>query len=192
LIYYLFSRTTIRKKTRRIIGDIYLTQKNYNIAEDYYFAAFEMSKKVLLTGNRLRINCIKALADLHNKRGMKQQAVDFCLDQLSFYDQYLPESHINIAHLSMKIGELYEDNDDRKLHSLQRALHILEKNIHLEYATSANCLMMIAEYYQKRNAYEKALQYYIRALEIRKKIYPTNHSIVFETQSLIDAIESQT
>ena len=171
------------------IGDIYLIQKNYTIAADYYIAAFELSKKVLLIDNRLRINCIKSLADLDHQLGKNQNAIDFCCDQLSFYEKCLPENHVSIAHLSMKIAELYEDNDDRKIYSLQRALRILEKSVHLEYATTAACLMMIGEYHQRRNANEKALKYYNRALEIRKKIYPKDHSIILKTNSAIDTVE---
>jgi len=122
---------------------------------------------------------------------MKQLTVEFCVDQLCFYEKYLLGNHVSIAHLTMKIGELYEDSDDRKILSLQRALRILEKSVHIEYATTANCLMMIAEYYQKRNAHERVLKYYIRALEIRKKNYPKDHSIILKTQSLIDTGESQ-
>jgi tetratricopeptide (TPR) repeat protein len=169
-----------------------LTQQDYDSAGGYYFTAFELSKKVLSTGNRLRISCTKAIADLYDQQGMKEKALEFCLEQLSFFEKYLPESHVNIAHISMKIGELYEDNDDeKKIHSLQRATRILLKNVHLEYATTANCLMMIAEYHQKRNAYDRALKYYIKALEIRMKIYPKDHSTILETQSLIDTGENQ-
>ncbi|CAF1042827.1 unnamed protein product [Rotaria sordida] len=175
-----------------IIGDIHLTQQEYNIAADYYLTAFEMSKKFLLTSNRLRVNCIKSLAKLYNKRNAKQLAIDFCRNKLSFYEKYLPENHIIIGHLLMILGEFYEEIDDRKINSLQRALRIFEKNVHLEYATTANCLIMIAEYYQKQNVYERALKYYIRAIEIRKKIYPKDHSILLETESLIDLVTNQT
>lgn len=39
----------------------------------------------------------------------------------------------------MKIGELYEDDNEQKIHSLLCALDILENNIHLEYSTIVYC-----------------------------------------------------
>ncbi|CAF2852472.1 unnamed protein product [Rotaria sp. Silwood2] len=39
-----------------IIGDIYSVQNDNKIADEYYITAFEMSKKYLLTGNRLRVH----------------------------------------------------------------------------------------------------------------------------------------
>ncbi|CAF3916032.1 unnamed protein product [Adineta steineri] len=57
-----------------ILGHCHAQNKEYQIAEDYYVAAFKMSKKILPIGHRLRINCIKALADLYKEREMKQRA----------------------------------------------------------------------------------------------------------------------
>ncbi|CAF3352756.1 unnamed protein product [Rotaria socialis] len=100
--------------------------------------------------------------------------------------------HVNIAHLSMKISELFEDSNDQKKDLLLKALRILETSVHLEYVATANCLMMIAEYYQKQNFDERASNYYIRALEKRKKIYPKDHFIILKTQSLIGTNGNQT
>jgi tetratricopeptide (TPR) repeat protein len=40
------------------IGHIYLSQKNYDIAEGYYLAAFEMSQQFLVPGDRLQTCCL--------------------------------------------------------------------------------------------------------------------------------------
>jgi tetratricopeptide (TPR) repeat protein len=175
-----------------IIGDIYLAQEQYSIAEGYYVTALQMSEKFMTIGDSYQTYCFKALADLYNKQGNNQQAIDFCLSKLSSCEKHLPLNHMAIAYLSLKIGELYGDNDDRKISSLERALNILEKNIHFEYVTIASCLIMIAQYYQKQNVNENASKYYNRAIEIQKKIYPENHSIIIETQHLIDETQNQT
>jgi len=170
------------------IGQIYFSQKNYVIAEEYYFTAFEMSQRFLVPGDRLRTCCIEALADLYNEQGWKQKAIDLCLEALCVYERDLPENHPGIGHLLMKIGESYDDNDDRKIDSLQRALFILEKNVHLDYITTANCLLMIGTYFQKHKKNMEAVEYYLRAHEIRTKIYPENHTKIWEIQWLIDAV----
>ncbi|CAF4498289.1 unnamed protein product [Rotaria sp. Silwood2] len=173
-----------------IIGNYYLTLKDYNTAEDYCCATFEMSNRISLNADHIRIQSIKALADLCNKRGMKQHAIDFCQEQLFIYEKEPFENQISIANILITIGELYDDNNDEKIRVLDRALSILKKNIHIQYAAAADCFFMIAEYYHKRNVDEKAFDHAMRALEIRRKIYPNNHSILIETQCLIDAIKS--
>jgi tetratricopeptide (TPR) repeat protein len=149
-----------------------------------------MSKKSLFIDDRHQIVCIKVLANLYSKQNLRQQAIDFCLDQLNFYEQYLMESHINIARLLMIIAELYEDNEEQKIEFLERASGILQENIHLQYDTTANCFKLIGQYYQKQNLKNRAIMFYMRTLEIQKKIYPEDHFILNETQCLIDDIEN--
>ncbi|CAF0943229.1 unnamed protein product [Adineta steineri] len=175
-----------------ILGHCHAQNKEYSIAEDYYVAAFKMSEKVLSIGHRLRVNCIKALADLYKERGMKQIAIDLCQDNLFLYKKYLPAHHISIAYLFVKLGELYEDDDIRKIASLRRALRIFERSLFIEYVPTANCLLMIAEYYKNQNGYDSASKYYNRALKIQEKIYPNNHSIILQTQSLNATGQNQT
>ncbi|CAF1600701.1 unnamed protein product [Didymodactylos carnosus] len=149
-----------------------------------------MSKTVLLLDDRRRTNCIRALTDLYAKQNDNNtHAIDFCREQLSLYEQHLSENHTGIAYLLMKLGELYEEDDNQKIQAYKRALHILEKNVHLEYATTANCLTLVAQYYTGKSMHEEALVYYKRAMEIQKKIYPAGLSILIETQKLIDRAE---
>jgi hypothetical protein len=89
----------------------------------------------------------------------------------------------------MKIGESYDDSDDRKIGLLQKALFILEKNVHLDYVITANCLLLVAIYFHKQKKNMEAAKYYIRAHEIRTKIYPENHTKICEIQCLIDAVK---
>ena len=172
------------------LGHVYTHKKKYQKAEDYYITALELSEKVLSIGHRLRVDCIKALADLYKEQGMKQMAIEFCQDKLLSYKKNLPAHHISIAYILLKLGELYESDDIRKIAQLRRALRIFERSFHLEYVPTANCLLMIAEYYKKHNGYDSASKYFIRALEIQKKIYPKNHSIIAQTRSLIDATDN--
>jgi len=151
-----------------------------------------MSEKFMTIDDFYQTNCFKAFADLYNKQGKNQQAIEFCLTKLSLYEKDLPLSHMSIAYILLKLGELYGDNDDRKISSLERSLNILEKNVHFEYTTIVNCLIMIAQYYQTKYIKENALKYYNRSIEIQKKIYPENHSIIIETQRLIDETQNQT
>ena len=173
-----------------VLGDIYLASHDYNIAEDFYFTAFEMCKKYFFIDDHRRVQCLKALANCYQQQNMNKQAIDLCLDHLSFYEQHLGESHINIAHLLMKIAELYAHDDEQKIKSLERALDILQENFFREYATIASCLMMIAEYHQKQNNIQIALKLYIRTIEIQKKIYPKDHWLSIKTQGLIKALEN--
>lgn len=160
---------------QRIMGDILFNQQRYDEAEAFYLAAFEFSKKYLFIGDLCLTHCINALANLYEKQDDNQErALNFCHNQLSIHKNYLSdENHISIAHIQMKIAELSND-----INWYREALVILEKNVHQEYASTANCLMILAGYCD----YNEAWSLYSRAHEIHKKIYPANHPLILKTQ----------
>lgn len=174
-----------------ILGDIYFVQRNYIAAEQFYLTAFELSKKFLFIGDRGRTTCIKAMVDLHKQQGKIEQAMEFCREQLTLHEVSLGENHWSIAHLLIKMGELQTDSSPEKFHILKRALHIMERSVHLNYATTATCLIMVAECYVRANQYDKASMCYMRALEIQEKIYPANHRIIMQTKTLLDGLENK-
>lgn len=174
----------------RMMGDYYLDLKNFDDAEAFYLTAFEMSKTFSLSGNGIRIECIKALARLYDKRTLKQQAIEFCDTQLRFYEKDSFQSQISRAHLLMTIAGLYNDDNSERINILEKAWSILKKNVYIHYATSADCLYMMADYYHKRRMKEEAYGHAINALEVRRKIYPDNHSIIPATENLVEAIKS--
>jgi hypothetical protein len=118
-----------------------------------------MSKKALPISDRLRINCIKSLADLYDYQGMKQLAVSFCQDQLSFDEKYLLESHVNIAHLAMKIGEFYEDIQKiiRPYFKHVRSLTLLNSRKKIE---KWKVLIIFHSKQMKDNVYQYSFQIY--------------------------------
>ncbi|CAF1492787.1 unnamed protein product [Adineta steineri] len=172
-----------------IMSSIHLAQKDYDKAGDFSTAAYELSGKTLFIDDRHRIVCIKALANLSCQKNKKQDAIDFCFTCLSFYEQYLTYNHVNIAYLFMIIAELYEDNEIERIEFLEKALNILQENIHLHYDTTANCLKLIGQYYQKQNSLELAMGFYIKCQEIQKKIYFEDHPTLKEIQYLINTID---
>ncbi|CAF1393953.1 unnamed protein product [Adineta steineri] len=171
------------------IGDIYLAKKNYQYAEDFYLLAFELSRRFLFPDDHCQIRCIKALVNLYQEQGNERQAMLFCKEQLSFQYIHLEEDDTSIAYLLMKLGDLHTNDDLEKLQIYKRALHILEKKVHQEYFITSICLMNLAKCCLYWNEQEKALTYYLRALEIQNKIYPANHSKIIETQRLIQSME---
>lgn len=65
-----------------------------------------------------------------------------------FYEQHLDENHLGIAHLLIQIPGLCEDGDEQTIKSLERALCVLQQNVHDDYAALVNCLLLIAEYHK--------------------------------------------
>ncbi|CAF1305044.1 unnamed protein product [Rotaria sp. Silwood1] len=63
-----------------IIGNHYLTLKDYNTAEAYFHTTFEISKRILLNGDHIRIESVKLLADLYNKRGKNRKLLIFVMN----------------------------------------------------------------------------------------------------------------
>ena len=172
-----------------ITGSIYLAQREYQRAKDAYLNAFEMSENILFIDDRHRIVCIKAITNLYHQQNMKQQAIAFCLSQLMFYEYHLTEYHINMAYLFIIIAELYEDNEKERINFLKKALDILQENLHLHYETTASCMKLIGQYYQKQNLTDQAIEFYGKTLEIYQKIYPQDHFTIKETKDLIGTTE---
>jgi tetratricopeptide (TPR) repeat protein len=169
-----------------LIGDIYYAQDEYNESEAFYSTAFELAKKHLFIGDLCLIHCINALADTYEKQdnGSRHRSIEFCNQQLALHEKNLPENHVSIAYILMKLGQL-SDNID----FYQKALIIFEKNLHQEYASTAKCSISVAEYHHKRKMYEEALSFYTKAYQIQKKIYPANHSLIIQTEKVLSQVE---
>jgi len=169
-----------------LIGEIYQAQGEYDDAEAFYLSAFAIAKKFLFIDDRRLIKCIDALATIYEKQDNdnNNRSIEFCQEQLALYQKELSENHIAIAHILMILGKL-----SNKIDYYETALTIFERNISQEYASTANCLMLLAKYYAEQNLYEKALLFYTRAYEIHRKIYPSNHSLILESEKMLSCIE---
>ncbi|CAF5040049.1 unnamed protein product [Rotaria sp. Silwood1] len=162
-----------------ILGEILFLQQAYIEAENFYLTAFELSKKHLYIGHIHLIHSIEALADLYEKLdGNNKRALKFCFEQLSMHKEYLfDENHVSIAFIQMKIGQLLNDKS-----YYEKALTIFEKNLHQHYESTSNCLIILAKFYQN----EQALSLYSKANEIQRKIYPSKHSSILNSQQMIN------
>ena len=149
-----------------IIGNIYFDQGMFDKAEAFYSTAFLVTKRHLLMGDLLQINVIESLIELYEKQGDKQRAINLCSEQLSSYSQHLASNHASIAHLLVMNGKLSHRDHKERSHCYQRALHILEKNIHSQYTSAASCLMAIGQDSEVEKMYEEAASYYKRVNEI--------------------------
>jgi len=173
-----------------IIGDIYFNQGKFKESKGFYLVALLIAQKYLVIGDLLQINCIKALVELYEKQINKQRAINFLHKQLSIYSVNVPQEHLSIAQLLIIKGKLCDNDNKKQIRCYKKALNVLEKNIHSEYASLANCLMLIGQYYEREQMNKEAGDYYKRANEIQKKIYPIKHSILFKTQDLIISVEN--
>ncbi|CAF1433687.1 unnamed protein product [Adineta steineri] len=171
-----------------IIGDIYLEMKNYLYAEEFYLTTFEMSKNILFIGDKIKINSIKSLIYLYKQQGLIEKALEFSMNQLLWYEKYFPDCYSSIANIYMEISQLYDYNHSNHIYYLEKALNIFENNIHIQYLITYQCFSFIANYYFKKSLFDKSRKYYLKTLEIQKKIYPKDHSIIIQTQSIIDDI----
>ena len=164
-----------------ILGDILFKQNKYNEAESFYHAAFEMGKKYLSIGDPHLINCINALANFYQKQNNTNYALQLCFEQLDDHKKYLSDiNHRNIGHIYMKIGDLSNEKN-----YYRKALEIFQKNLHQDYLSNANCLLKLAQLYQN----EQSLYCYLKANELYKKIYPSNHLSITNTQKQINKLK---
>lgn len=169
-----------------LMGDIYYGQNKYDDAEIFYSTAFEITKKFLFIDDRCLIVCIDALATTYQKQDNddNNRSIKFCQEQLALYIKDLSENHISIAHILMILGKI-----SNKIDCYETALTIFERNISQDYASTANCLILLAKYYDEQRLYEKALSFNMRASEIQRQIYPSDHSLIVKSEDMRSCIE---
>ena len=171
---------------RAVMGDIHFAQKNYDKAELFYRKTLQINQTSNILSHYDQIKYVKGLAYLYSKQGKNEQAIHLCSDYLNKFKQHSSSNPMNSAHLLMTMSEFYpDDQNDSKILLLEQALDILEKNSYFEYNTIANCLTMIAKSYQKQHSNDIANQFYNRAIQIRKIIYPENHPTIEQIQHSI-------
>ncbi|CAF1398789.1 unnamed protein product [Adineta steineri] len=156
------------------LGDIYFKEKRYDIAESFYLVAFEMGKKYLSIGDPRLIHCIYALADLYHKQKKQICPLEFCTEQLQIYQKYLSNTkHICIAQIYLKMADLSND-----IYYYRKAKEIFDNNKRFDYLSTAKCLVKLAEF----NENHQNIILYCQALEIYRKIYPSNHAVLIKTE----------
>ena len=133
---------------------------------------------------KLKTNSIKSLIYLYKQQYLEEKALEYSLKQLLWYENHFSERYLSIANILLEISQLYDDENSNKIVYLEKALNIFQNNIHIQYLTTSNCLICIGNHY----FYDKARNYYLKAIEIQNKIYPKDHSIILKTQSIIDTI----
>ncbi|CAF1328767.1 unnamed protein product [Didymodactylos carnosus] len=174
---------------QNLLGERYSTKVNYEKAEEFYLAAFEITKQFLSIGNSYQIRCIRTLSNLYQKVDENNmRALSFCNEELKIHENRLPENHLSIAHLLMLRAELVTSVDDR-FTLYERALSIIQCQDYIEYQTMANCFLAIGDCYNKKDIYNKSVKYYRKAYDIQKKIYPPDHVALLSTNNLIDSAE---
>ncbi|CAF0933258.1 unnamed protein product [Adineta steineri] len=158
-----------------ILGNIYLKEERYDIAESFYLVAFEMGKKHLSIGDPCLMHCIYSLADLYHKQDKQTLALEFCKEQLIIHEKYLSNTkHICLAQILLKMGDLSND-----ISYYQKAIEIFNNNLGFDYLSTAKCLIKLAELDQN----DQNIILYCQALKIYRKIYPPKHEILIETEN---------
>ncbi|CAF0970745.1 unnamed protein product [Adineta ricciae] len=173
-----------------IAGDLHLAQQEYSAATQFYKEALESSKKTLLIGDLRRVHSTLALIECYRRQMDINKAESMCNEQIMIYETHLTRDYSSVAYFKIKQGELYDDDQNKislRLKLYEEALNILQKNTHLHYEKTIQCLILVAVHLMNYQCeYEIAADRLKSALYLQEKIYPKSHSIIQKTKNLID------
>lgn len=179
-----------------ILGEVYKNLIDNDNAKRCYEKSLEIHKKFLAENVSLEPKILKILAGLYFNlasiygNGEKNKAIDYCEKALEIYRKVLPEDHQTIQSVLLCLKILNSDCDDINVRkeNLKLSLDNVRKTSPNDHRSIAQNLYGLGEVYEQLDAKKYALDYYLQAYEIYKKILPANHSIIADLISKLEAL----
>ena len=162
-------------RTMNNLGLIYLEQKKYDLALDFFFDVLKIHKQHShITSDLLLANTDNSIGVIFTNKRDYNNALKYLFRAMKLYETYLPTiDHPTIATNYNSIGLVfyYTKQHNQALDYCLKALNIREKvlpNNHPHIADSCNNVALI---YHHLSEYEKALNLFQRSLQIYEKDY---------------------
>ncbi|CAF0898778.1 unnamed protein product [Adineta steineri] len=159
------------------IGYTHERKGNLDIALDYYQQRLNMEEQCLpFDHSDLSIH-LGWIIDTYKKMNEIDKALDLCQQKLVIQKTRLGENHPRIARTLMIMADLIEDKNQKKaLEYYEQALSVLENCTPSDYRVTSKCLSSMAGLYSKYDMNEDALRCDLKALEIDRQTFSSDHT----------------
>jgi len=153
----------------KIIGQAYLTIKNYTEAETYLQQALQISKQI--DENEYRLEILKYLSILKSETGYPQKALDYLSGSLKIAET--KNEKIEIANLMNMMGKIYQSMNEfsKAKDYYRRAAHIEE---HFIKKNILNIYLKRYKAYQASGDNENALKYFKKYTSLKDSLQADN------------------
>ncbi|CAB4002006.1 Nephrocystin-3, partial [Paramuricea clavata] len=154
------------------LGAVYRQMGELEQAKDYHLRAIEIREKKLGSNHVDVATSYNNLGAVYRQMGELEQAKDYHLRAIEIREKKLGSNHVDVAtsynNLAMEIRE-------KKLGSNHVDVANSYNNLGLNHVDVATSYNNIGAVYHRMGELEKAKNYYIRAMKIRKKQLGSNH-----------------
>ncbi|CAF0952618.1 unnamed protein product [Rotaria sordida] len=164
----------------RLFGKLLIDMGQYSRAERYY----ELILNSLPKNHEDFPSLYHGLGYTHYVRGNYTQALKYDKVAYEIRKQILPENHLDIARSSLNLGCDYIRNGDHKtaMELLMEALRIRQQNYsEQDHVNIAIVCAAIGDNYIHLCDYENAFNFLTKALEMFKRVLPSEHAKIAST-----------
>lgn len=174
----------VMESSYKVMSDIYIKQGDYDKALDYYQKILEINEKQNDETNIFRAICYNGMGDIYYAKGDYDDALDCFQKVLMVVEKIYNEEESIMTQSNDEGGSSYyyvKSKEYMVLISMQKKLE-MTPNI-------ATCYNNIGKVYCQKGDFDKALDYYQKALAIQQSVLGDNHPDVMETKKAIDEVK---
>lgn len=174
----------IMESSYKTISGIFVKQGDFDKALEYYQKVLEINEKRNDETNIFRAICYNGLGDIYYAKGDYDNALDYYQKSMIIVERIFNEEESMMTQSNDEDGSSYyyvKSAEYIELISMQKKLE-MTPNI-------ATCYNNIGKVYCQKGDFDKALDYYQKALAIQQSVLGDNHPDVLETKKAIDEVK---
>jgi tetratricopeptide (TPR) repeat protein len=171
------------------MGNLSLRRNDYRRAEEMFNRAYAIRKKLLRENHPLIARSLSNLAAIFFLTSNIKEAIEYNEKALSIDRESFNGDHILISEDLGYLGKNYEaiGELDNALKHFNQALKMQERLFFpvVKHPKIADTWWSIGSVYDKKHHYERALDYFIKALQISEETLPCGHQQIIKLFSSI-------
>lgn len=160
-----------------MLGRLYYSQNEYDLALEYNFKALQIRKEILGEKHPDVAASLNNIGVVYYDKGEYDKVLEYYFQTLQIDKEIRGEKHIYVADSYDNIGNAYNalDDYDKALEYHFKALQIRKEILGEHHALVANSYNNIGLDYSEKGEFDKALEYYSNSLQLFKEIFGENH-----------------
>ncbi|AOO63862.1 tetratricopeptide repeat protein [Sulfurospirillum halorespirans] len=163
------------------IGNVYLHLGNINLSLEVFHRALEISNEINDLHKMHTAEVYSSLGEIYRRLGDYANAMKYMEESILISEQYLDENSLALAGQYSNRGHLYKTfgQIDKSFEYFSKALKIME--LYESNPKESFVYKGIAEAYQIKQQYDKALDFFKKALNSRKKFFKDDNPLIAQS-----------
>ncbi len=163
------------------IGNVYFHLGKIKQSLEILHTALEISNKIANLHKMYITGVYTTLGEIYRRVGDSNNALSYAEKSALICEKYLDNDSIELAGQYSNLGHQYKTfgQVDKSFEYFTKALRIVE--IHNDSSTKSFVYKGIAEAYQIKQDYKKALEFFEKALDLRKRLFDDQHPLIAQS-----------